>query len=252
MGLFYGDLMKWFKHYANAYTNPMISEMIASQGLDFAMRYWLLLELLCEEFKDDTVLFKVSTSTIKSRIHIKHDKKLESFTRVLSEISANFDGNSLEIQKLSNNFWEIKTSIILELMGRDFKKARPDREQPALRRRKKKENKKKNKNKIKAAANYFSILDLDAELNDWLGSVTERTATKILDEYNSDFLKEEIDAAYTWEVSQTPRKKNIGSFLSGWLKRSKNPDKLKLSGLDAFFKSQLPPEVWENTKVTNG
>lgn len=206
--------MKWFKHYANAYTNPMITEMIATQGLDFAMRYWLLLEVLCEEFKDDTTLFRLSTSIIKSRIHIKHNKKLESFTEVLGEISANFDGNSLEIQKLSDNFWEIKTSIILELMGRDFKKARQDRGQPALRKRKKK--KKKNKN-ILSSNDSTLCVEIINYLNFKTGKSfkhnTKATQSAISARINEGFSIEDFKSVVDKKTEQWGSDPKMGDYL---------------------------------------
>lgn len=154
--------MRWFKHYSNANTNPMIQEIIASKGLDFAMRYWLLLEYLCEEFKEDSTEFNISTSVFSSRIHIKHIKKLESFAQVLTEISAKFDGNSIEIQKISNNFWKIKTDILLKLMSRDYKKARTNRAPTAPKKENKKKNKKENKN-IVQLSDKSDELDFDFE-----------------------------------------------------------------------------------------
>lgn len=110
------------------------------------MRYWLLLEYLCEEFKEDSTEFNISTSVFSSRIYIKHIKKLESFAQILTEISEKFDGNSIEIQKVSNNFWKIKTDILLKLMSRDYKKARNNRATTAPKKENKKKNKKKNNN----------------------------------------------------------------------------------------------------------
>lgn len=139
----------------------MIQEIIATQGLDFAMRYWLLLEYLCEEFKEDSTEFNISTSVFSSRIYIKHIKKLESFAQILTEISEKFDGNSIEIQKVSNNFWKIKTDILLKLMSRDYKKARNNRATTALKKENKKKNKKENNKKIQKKENSAPSSGLD-------------------------------------------------------------------------------------------
>ncbi len=142
--------MKWFKHYANAHTNKMIQALIAEKGLDYAMRYWLLIELLCSEFKKDTTVFHFSSKQLKDALFIKFDKKLATFAQLLTNFSATFDQKSLNFCQTSENFWKIETSILLDLMGKDFKRTRHDRgsDTPKKKeeRRKKKEIRRKNTN----------------------------------------------------------------------------------------------------------
>lgn len=98
------------------------------------------------------------------------------------------------------------------------------------------ERKKDKKERSKRAyQNTLTEILKDAELQTWVSSIAPRTAQKITDKYRKDFLLKEIDKAYTWDQDQTKSKKNIGSFLSGWLDRSREPDKLNHDPLDEFF-----------------
>jgi hypothetical protein len=134
--------MKWFKHYANANTNKLIQALIAQpKGLENAMRYWLLLELLCGEFKNDTTVFEVSTRQLKDALHIKFDKKLTTFCQLLTNFSLTFDQESVNFVQTSDNFWKIETRIILDLMGKEFKRTRADRGHDASKKKKKEEEK---------------------------------------------------------------------------------------------------------------
>ena len=117
--------MKWFKHYENAHTNHLIQSIInGPKGLENGMRYWLLLELLCREFKKDTTVFILSEELLKSHLRISHGAKLKKFVQVLVENSQKFDQNLFKISQNLDNFWKIETPIILELMGKDFKRTR--------------------------------------------------------------------------------------------------------------------------------
>ena len=102
----------------------MIQAIISESGLDDAMRYWLLMELLCGEFKKNTTIFYFSTRQLQDALHIKFTKKLATFAQLLTNFSATFDQLSLNFCQLDKNFWKIETRIILDLMGKDFKRTR--------------------------------------------------------------------------------------------------------------------------------
>ena len=136
--------MKWFKHYSNAHTNKLVQALLQQKnGHELHSMYWLLLELLCTEFKKDTVKFIFSEAQLKCALMIKHTSKLEKFLKELREFSESFDENLLKIIKLPKKFYEIETPIILELMGKDFKRTRASRGIATPK------NKNKNKNKKK-------------------------------------------------------------------------------------------------------
>ena len=137
--------MKWFKHYGNAHTNKLVQALLQQKnGHELHSMYWLLLELLCTEFKKDTVKFTFSETQLKGALMIKHTSKLEKFLRELREFSESFDENLLKIIQLPKKFYEIETPIILELMGKDFKRTRLRRGSTTS---KKKEERIKKKNK---------------------------------------------------------------------------------------------------------
>jgi len=144
--------MKWFKHYENAQTNNFLQALLSEKnGLELYAQYFLLLEFLCRDFKKDTKTFIVSNDQLKTALRVRQDKKLEKVLEVFNNFSETFDRNLLEISEvsgktsgLSKKFWEIKTPIILELIGKDFKRTRADRGNATA----KKENKNKNKNTI--------------------------------------------------------------------------------------------------------
>jgi len=96
---------------------------------------------------------------------------------------------------------------------------------------------KKDKNIRNNKRHQNTLTDLlqDDDLRNWVSTITPRTAQKITDKYRKDFLLKEIDKAYTWDQDQAKSKKNIGSFLSAWLDRSREPDKLNHDPLDEFF-----------------
>lgn len=121
--------MKWFKHYENAHTNNLIQAIISGKnGLENGMRYWLLLEFLCREFKKDTTEFVISKRRLMDHLRFRQGAKLIEFLELLTSYSEVFDEllfSYTEVtSEFSQNFLKIKTPIILELMGKDFKRAR--------------------------------------------------------------------------------------------------------------------------------
>jgi len=144
--------MKWFKHYENAQTNNFIQALLSEKnGLELYAQYFLLLEFLCRDFKKDTTMFIVSNNQLKTALRVRQDSKLKKVLEVFNNFSATFDRNLLEISEvsgktsgLSKKFWEIKTPIILELIGKEFKRTRARGVMPTA---KKKEERIKNKNK---------------------------------------------------------------------------------------------------------
>lgn len=147
--------MKWFKHYQNAHTNRLIQALLLEKnGHELHSMYWLFMELLCGEFKKDTTVFTLSIEQIKSALHVVYDKKALRFLEVLSEFSSRFDEDLFNLQPISKKFYKIETPIILELMGKDFKRTR-QRSGSATAKKKEERIKKKeerNKNNIIASA----------------------------------------------------------------------------------------------------
>jgi hypothetical protein len=136
--------MKWFKHYENAHTNTFIQALLKEKdGLEMYARWFLLLEFLCGEFKKDTVMFIASSEQLKAALRVGQDKKLGKILESFRELSAKFDESLLKVSETSEKFYKFETPIILELMGKSFKRTRPCRGSDTP---KKEEERKKNKN----------------------------------------------------------------------------------------------------------
>jgi hypothetical protein len=132
--------MKWIKFYTNAHEeNNSIAEILDEFGTDGFGKYWLLMGLLGKKFSEDSKSITVKKRVVKDTLRFRTYNKMETF----------LFSNSVEtVWKISSNDSEyiFDSSILLELMSRDFKKARSMRGQNA--RKKEKENKKEKKNNI--------------------------------------------------------------------------------------------------------
>lgn len=84
-------------------------------------------------------------------------------------------------------------------------------------------NKKNKKNKNN---NQLSVLNLPEEQAEWISSISDASAKKLLT-YDNQCLIEEIEKAYIWNSEQKQKKKNIGSFLTNWMKRVNSKEKAK-------------------------
>jgi hypothetical protein len=161
--------MKWFKHYANAHTNKFLQTLLDQRnGAELYGRYFLLLELLCSEFKNDTTEFTLSNKQLRDALLIKSDAKLERFFNLLSALNESFGKSLFNFHKNTNLFWKIETSIILDLMDYEFKRPRRTRGVPTA----KKENKKKNKKqeieiRNSAELNTASKIDFQFYMDTW-------------------------------------------------------------------------------------
>ena len=117
--------MKWFKHYENAHTNRLLQALLSERnGAELYGTYFLFLELLCGEFKKDTTEFILSAEQIKAALRMNYANKLHGFLTKLAAFSHQFDSNLFTISQIDKNFYKIETPIILELMGKGFKRRR--------------------------------------------------------------------------------------------------------------------------------
>lgn len=116
------------------------------RGAEYFTQYWLLLELLCSEFDKDTTVFKISEARLMSALRIKYARKLHSFIEVLVKFCESFDKDLVKFTVNSDQtlgkFYVIETPIMLELIGKEFKRTRQRRGRNAA---KKKEERIKNK-----------------------------------------------------------------------------------------------------------
>jgi len=160
--------MKWFKHYGNAHSNQFLQALLREKnGLALYAQWFLLLEFLCMDFKKDSTEFHASSAQLKAVLQVGQDKKLLKVLETFSELSAKFDRSLLEVSETSDKVFKIKTPIILELMGKDFKRTRARGVTATA--KKENKNKKEKKEKKESLSPVFSevvdYLNLKADKN---------------------------------------------------------------------------------------
>lgn len=112
--------MKWFKHFSNAYKSLKINSMIDDLGIKGYGYYWLLVEVLAENFDGTNDVITLHYVELSSRIRIKSRSKLIQFLQKM-------ESHSLLSYKNSGEFFEIKFPILKELQDRDSKYNKPKR-----------------------------------------------------------------------------------------------------------------------------
>lgn len=202
----------------------MIQYIIDEHGLDNAMRYWLLLELLCEEFKKNTTVFEFHSKQLKDALHIKFDKKLATFAQLLTESSATFDQKSLNFYQTSKNFWKIETSIILDLMDYEFKRPRRARQQPAPKKKEReieREIKKINKkSEVIPIDELQKILpELEVHAFDVAQLLSVKNIQSLSEKYTTDCVMKNIHALADYVSQHGKKYKNYDAALRSFLKR---------------------------------
>jgi len=123
--------LPWIKHFTNVSDSDVVSRIIDELGMAGYGRYWRLLELLGRKFDEGTTKFNVSKRELRQYLRFKSYSQLDCF---LSAPAIQAACNSLApgLQASCNShtsdlYYEIETSILLELQHRDFKRARKDR-----------------------------------------------------------------------------------------------------------------------------
>lgn len=145
--------MKWFKHYGSASHSVAVNKIIDEFGLEGYARWFLLLELMTEKMEDESCKFEFHFREISAKVQIKFSKKLGTFLQKLHDFSL----IKLEIQE---KVYKIECPILLDLMSRDFKKARTNRAETAPKNKIK--NKEKEEDKEYTSKPKTSRLKLDS------------------------------------------------------------------------------------------
>jgi hypothetical protein len=128
--------VRYFKHYSNARRSESLSILIAEHGLEAYARYWILLEFLAEEFDGKTTSFRYHVSTVRELLRIQSWTKLQLVCNQLSTV------RGIALRQIETVL-EIDAPILLDLLNRDFKNARTERDQTAPKIKIKKKNKDK-------------------------------------------------------------------------------------------------------------
>ena len=125
--------MKWFKHHSDVRVSNSVSNVLGELGVSGYGRYWILLELMAQKFdgKNDDV-FAFGVRELRESLRFNQGKQLISYLEAIAKQGV------IEFQA-SDKLIEIRSSILLDLLGRDFKKARSGRAQTAPKKEIKKE-----------------------------------------------------------------------------------------------------------------
>lgn len=215
--------MKWFKHYSNASDSVKLSRLVDELGVEGYGRYWLLLELLCEEYDGESTEFEVHFRKISAKVQIKFSKKLETFLQKLADFYL------IEF-RVVGKVYKLSAPILSELKNRDFKKARHDRAESAPKNKIKKKIKDKEK-ELEAKASSTELenssscgavqeFSNDQDLTNFLRNVKKSTQRLWIKTYGDiHWLRTEILKAMAW-LDANPRKKpkgkNPARFLGNW------------------------------------
>lgn len=210
--------MRYFKHYSNARRSESLSILIAEHGLDAYARYWLLLEFLAEEFDGESTSFRYHVSTIRELLRVQSWTKLQLVCNQLSTVR----GIAL---RQNETVLEIEAPILLDLLNRDFKKARSERGQSAVYIK----NKIKIKNKKKSSKGTQTKFEHPNNLQDFLAIFDHLTYAHWLSIYQNDqdWINRELEKCYGYFYVQKTGKpsssvKGWKSRASSWLERGWN------------------------------
>ena len=191
----------------------MLDVLLGSKkGHEYYGMYWLLMEALTQEFKKDDTSFQISSNRLCAILRVKYDKKVERFLEVLTEIAQRFDEDLFKIESISSKsfskIYKIDTPIILELMGKDFKRTRARSGQTTA----KKEKQKEKQNIIEVSDKSIELLN---DYNSIFGKkLTYKTHgeiyTKALKKMTQDdimlshkYIKSKVDDS-SWSVPHMP------------------------------------------------
>lgn len=89
--------------------------------------WFLLLEFLCKEFNKDSQEYIISIDQLSRIFHVKYTRKSERLLQDLGKFASTFDQHLLNVAHISEKFYKIETPILLELMGKEFKRTRKAR-----------------------------------------------------------------------------------------------------------------------------
>ena len=106
--------MKWFKHFTDASNSTRLNVLIDGFGVEGYGRYWLLMELLAEEFDGSDEAIEVHFRKISAKVQIKFAKKLETFMQKLCDFH-------LIEWEVEGKIYKIKSLILAELQDKDSK-----------------------------------------------------------------------------------------------------------------------------------
>ncbi len=202
-----------------------LADILRTDGLEGYARYWILLEHLAGLFDGESTSFRIPKETVRGLFRIRSWTELDSFADRLTTV------RGLDVKR-NENVFEIEASILLELLDRDFKKARKERgaDAPKIKTKNKIEDKELDKDNTTTAVAKIAPAapaKFNAKSNDEvLSRIPQETKARWLELYNrdTDFIQRELIKAIGYYFENADKKpKSLKGWLralSTWLERS--------------------------------
>lgn len=188
--------------------------------------WFLLLELLCKEFKKDAESYIVSIDQLAKIFHVKYSKKAERLLQDLCKFSSTFEQDLLNVENISEKFYKIQTPIISELMGKDFKRTRSRSGKTTAKNKKKEERIKNIKNIKKVFITPDRLTELIPPIEDYAQHValrlTEKNIQSLSEKYSPNCVSRNIHAIADYIAQSGKKYKDFDAALRSFLKRDKN------------------------------
>lgn len=197
--------MEYFKHYCDAQHSESLSKLLIEDGFEMYGRYWRLLEFLGGKFDGESTSFRYHRQIIRELLRVQSWTKLGTIAERLATV------RGLVINQ-SGFVFEIEAPILLDLMSRDFKRARSERADSAP--KNKIENKSKEEEKeVEPPANLGA---LDALFSGRIGEhtykrISPQTKQVWLELYGSDlnFIARSFISAFAKWSSRLPKDQGV-------------------------------------------
>lgn len=272
--------MQFFKHYEGASKSVFVQLVEANLGLIGYARWMKLLELACSHFDGESTILTFTKKELAEKLNMKPfnvEKLIQNFidldvekkviqwpdyssvmaTLPPSQVESNHNPAIIQLESSYNPAITnsliiiIDMPIIAELKDRDFKRARKDRAETALRIRIKNKNKEKEEEKEKEEQKGPSpslpfLVSSNPEYSDkaWvvLKEIPKKSLQEIESHYPKDFINDEIVALVNYAAKNPWDQKKYFKleYITNWLGRgyskkqsdlnNKKPPKTNLNG----------------------
>lgn len=187
--------MKWFKHYSNAQTSSALDEIINEFGFEGYGRYWRLLEFLSSNFDGESVKFRFHNRTLRDCLRFKSRLKLSCYLVAI--------GLQPGFKVVENkDHYEIEASILLNLKQKDFKRARPNRDQIAPRIDKDKEKEKESRKSVPPDFVAQSVKHLNNACNRSFDPKAKATANALRKIFREGYGIDDVRAVIDFKKSE--------------------------------------------------
>lgn len=109
----------FIKHYNTASHSITIQEIFKNGGHKSYAIYWLLIELLSQKFDGECVIIDLHEQELCKHLRVRSDSLVKELVKICN--------SSLTLVKSSGNIHNFNAPILLDLLHRDYKRARSER-----------------------------------------------------------------------------------------------------------------------------